>query len=258
MSTLNILIIDSDPAVINTPKRAQYGETTGEGYATALSACRPDIKIKIICPYDGVTLPDLAEFDGAVFTGSAVEWSTDDTRAEPLAGVMRACFARGIPSLGSCNGMQLAASVLGGASQPSPNGNEDGLATGITRTDAGRNHPFLTGRVDGYSAPCVHRDEVTRLPEGAVVLAGNDHSAVQAFAYEKNGVRFWGVQYHPEYTLPYIGKGLLDWGRLPAEIADDVALADTEPAAARRLGVRIQDLQPEMRTSEIRNWLQSL
>ena len=104
---------------------------------------------------------------------------------------MRKVFEAGLPTLGSCNGMQLAASVLGGQSSASPNGREDGLARDVTLTEAGRAHPFMAGRIDGYAAPCVHRDEVSRLPDGAVVLATNNHSEVQAFAYENDGIRFW-------------------------------------------------------------------
>jgi GMP synthase (glutamine-hydrolysing) len=253
-----ILIVDSDPNVINARKRAQYGASTGEAYAVALRGCLPDVETTIVAPYDTPGVLPLDGVDGVVFTGSAVEWTTDDPKEAPLAEAMRAVFAMGIPTFGSCNGMQLAASVLGGASQPSPNGREDGLARDITFTEAGRHHPMLKGRADGYAVPCVHRDEVTRLPEGAVVLASNAHSRVQAMAYERDGIRFWGVQYHPEYTLPFIGERVLDWDRLPADIAADLQCADIDPKAAERLGVRFSDMQTPMRTTELRNWLASL
>lgn len=76
----------------------------------------------VIRPYDGDGTPDLLGFDGIVFTGSSVGWNTDDTRAAPLAAVMRDGFAAGVPTLGSCNGMQLAASVLGGSTAPRQTG----------------------------------------------------------------------------------------------------------------------------------------
>lgn len=253
-----IVVVDSDPAEVNERKRRLYGESTGEAYAAALKEVDSGCDIQIVCPYDGEGLPDLADIDGVAFTGSAVDWNTDDVRAEPLAEAMRAVFDAGVPAFGSCNGMQLAASVLGGTSQASPNGREDGLAKNIRFTDAGRNHPMLKGRLDGFAVPCVHRDEVVKLPEGAVVLAGNDHSAVQAMEYAKDGVCFWGVQYHPEYTLDFIGKRVLDWGRLHEDIAVDLQVADQKPDAAARLGVRFADMQPAVRMTELRNWLASL
>ena len=255
---VRVLIVDSDPAEINAHKRENYGDSTGEAYAAALEQIDASCAVSIVCPYDGETPAGLSDFDGAVFTGSAVAWSTDDARAAPLAEAMRAVFAAGVPAFGSCNGMQLAASVLGGASDVSPNGREDGLAKDIRLTDAGRAHPMLAGRVDGFAVPCVHRDEVTRLPAGAVKLAGNAHSAVQAMVYEHENIRFWGVQYHPEYTLPFIGQRVLDWGKLHEKIATDLQVADTDPSAAERLDVRYADMQASMRTTEIRNWLASL
>ena len=117
---------------------------------------------------------------------------------------------------------------------------------------------MLAGREDGYAVPCVYRDEVTVLPDGAVVLARNAHSPVQAMAYERDGVRFWGVQYHPEYTLPYIGKGVVAWGRCSAEVGAELEIAGTDPDAAKRLGVRFSDMQPEVRLTELRNWLAQL
>jgi len=178
----HILIIDSNPAEANAPFVEAQGRTLGENYAHALRICRDDLNITIVAPYDGEDTPPLAAFDGVVFTGSSVAWNTDDARAAPLAGVMRRVFDQGLPTLGSCNGMQLAASVLGGSTGEAPKGREDGYARDIKLTDAGRTHPLLAGREDGYAVPCVHRDEVVNLPEGAQLLAGNAHSGVQAFA----------------------------------------------------------------------------
>lgn len=255
---LRILIVDSDPAEANARSKAAVGQTTGALYASALRECRDDLEFITVAPYDDNALPPLDDYDGAVFTGSGVEWCTDDQRAKPLARVMEACFAARLPTAGSCNGMQLAATVLGGSNRASPNGREDGLARNIRLTEAGQVHPFLAGRSDGYAVPCVHRDEVDRLPDGAVLLATNDHSAVQAFAYEQDGVRFWGVQYHPEYSLPFIGGRARAWGHVEEAEAADLECADTDPDAAARLGVKFCDMQTPARLTELRNWLESL
>ncbi|WP_162933411.1 type 1 glutamine amidotransferase [Sulfitobacter mediterraneus] len=254
----NILIVDSNPAAANAPMKEAQGMTVGENYAAALSDCRDDLSFTIVAPYDGADLPSLDGFDGVVFTGSSVEWNTDDDRAAPVADAMRKVFAQGLPTLGSCNGMQLAASVLGGTSDASPNGREDGLAKGVCMTEAGRDHPLLKGREDGFAVPCVHRDEVTQLPEGAVLLAGNDHSGVQAFAYERNGVKFWGMQYHPELDPQNLGPSLGRMDLLSAQEAQDLEMAERDPAAAERLGVRVSDMNPQTRMTELRNWLASL
>lgn len=255
---MRVLVVDSETADINARNRAAVGYSTGEGYAQALRDCVPDVECDIIEPYQGDTVPDLSAYDGAAFTGSGVDWSTDDAKAAPLARVMEACFAAGLTTVGSCNGMQLAATVLGGSNRASPNGREDGLARDIRLTVAGRTHAFMAGREDGFAVPCVHRDEVARLPQGAVLLAENDHSRVQAFAVDSGGVRFWGVQYHPEYTLPFIAGRARAWQRVSEAVAADIEVADHDAAAVARLGVRQTDLQSAARLSELRNWLVNL
>ena len=253
-----ILIVDSDPAELNARRAARGAQATGAEYAAVLAALRDDLDLTVIAPYDGDVAPDLSGFDGVVFTGSGVEWNTDDPRAAPLADVMRAAFAAGRPTFGSCNGMQLAVSVLGGAVGESPKGREDGLAIGVRLTEAGRTHPMLAGRRDGYAVPCVHRDEVLRMPEGAELLARNDHSAVQALAYDRDGIRFWGVQYHPEYDAEAMA-GMLDSRNLTTpQMRADLAVVTRDPAAAERLGTTCAEQTLPDRAVELRNWLATL
>ena len=42
--------------------------------------------------------------------------------------------------------------------------------------------------------------------KGGVLLAGNDHTRVQAMAVDRNGTSSWFVQYHPEYDLKYFSS----------------------------------------------------
>lgn len=253
-----ILIVDSNPKDLNDTFREKNGVSLGEGYAKALFTLREDIEIVITAPYDGEETPDPSSFDGIVFTGSGTDWNTDDDRAEPLAKVMRDAFSKRVPAIGSCNGMQLAASVLGGSSDASPNGREDGIARDIRLTEAGRGHPMMAGRRNGYAVPCIHRDEVRELPNGAILLAGNAHSPVQAFAYERDGIRFWGMQYHPEFTPADVGRSLLDGDRVPNALAEDLIMAGSDPMAAKRVGTTPEEQAPETRMLELKNWLDSL
>lgn len=253
-----ILIVESNPYDVSKALAARTGATLADVYAASLTTIDGTAEIEIISPYDGDDTPDMTEFDGVVFTGSSVEWNTDDDRAAPLADVMRAAFAAGRPVIGSCNGMQLAASILGGSSAASPNGREDGMATGIELTEAGRSHPMMAGRRDGFAVPCTHRDEVVRLPEGAVRLAGNSHSEVQVFAIDRDGIDFWGMQYHPEFSPSYVGRYLGDMHRVPPQVADDLMLAERDDAAALRLSTSPADQGDAVRMLELRNWMARL
>ncbi|WP_071674535.1 type 1 glutamine amidotransferase [Nioella nitratireducens] len=245
-----ILIVESNP--FEGPRSAGF-------FTESIEIVDPTLQTRVIAPYDGpVDDAMLSDVDGAIFTGSAVEWGVDAPQAAPLRAVMERIFAARIPSYGSCNGMQMAAFVLGGASGPSGNGQEAGLAQAVALTDAGTRHPFLAGRRSGFAAPCIHLHEVTRLPEGAVLLAGNSHSPVQAFAYEQAGVRFWGVQYHPEMSPACLAGILAEQGGHGAATLADLRHAETDAEAARRLGAAPEDVTPEGRLTEIRNWLASL
>ena len=165
-----ILIVESNPYDVSKALAARTGATLADVYAASLTTIDGTAEIEIISPYDGDDTPDMTEFDGVVFTGSSVEWNTDDDRAAPLADVMRAAFAAGRPVIGSCNGMQLAASILGGSSAASPNGREDGMATGIVRRMAAG----LSSSIDAVS------DKVSSLLSEP--RAGGSSQAAQAAA----------------------------------------------------------------------------
>ena len=182
---------------------------------------------------------------GVVFTGSGVAWCVDDPRAEALEGTMRAVFAARLPAYGSRNGLQMAAHVLGGTC---------GVALGLTLSPAAEAHPIVQGRDAVFAAVCVHRDEVQTLPAGVVVLVGNGHSKVQAMVYEQDGVCFWGSQYHPEYSVRYVGEILRDIG-VNLDLASNMMRAEQEEVMALALGLSQAELGHDMRTLELQNWL---
>ena len=88
-----------------------------------------------------------------------------------------------------------------------------------------------------------------------MLLSGNAHSPIQAFAYERDGVDFWGVQYHPECTARVVSGWLRSKGDEYQQMADDMARADTDAEAALRLGAKPSDLEVSERTRELANWM---
>ena len=62
---------------------------------------------------------------------------------------------------------------------------------------------MYSGKKTVFECFMSHSDEVTRVPHGALVTAGNDHSTIQAMAVTHKGTEGWYVQYHPEYDLEY-------------------------------------------------------
>lgn len=197
----NILIVEATPAVLIAQGRFDFATC----FRPVLRALDPSLSVKQTNPYDTPFDPQLlTQADAVIFAGSSVDWTTDAPEAAPLRAAMEMVFAAGKPVWGSCNGLQLAAVVLGGAVGASTKGVETGLARDVRITEVGRGHPMLATRQNGFAAPCIHRDEVTRLPDGAQLLAGNAHSPVQSMAFVQGGVEFWGTQYHPELSLSQI------------------------------------------------------
>ena len=192
-----------------SPDIVQSGHSYTAEFLTCLMAIDPGLSLVAKNPYvQTITQADFDSADGIIFTGSGVDWNTSDPRGQAQADAMREAFKTGKPVWGSCNGFQLMGTVLGGVVGESPNGFEGGLAKSLQLTDAGKTHPMMKGRKDGDGVPCVHRDEIQTLPEGAVLLAGNAHSPVQAAVYEQNGISYWGAQYHPELTPAFIAASL--------------------------------------------------
>ncbi|MEM6946202.1 MAG: type 1 glutamine amidotransferase, partial [Pseudomonadota bacterium] len=225
-------LVEAAVAVRCRPAAEHYAEVL----STLAAARGVALETTILRPYfpeGDIEALDLNGFDGVAFTGSGVDWSADDARAAPFLRLLERIFTAGLPVIGSCWGLQVGAVVLGGCVGQGARGLELGVARHVRLTPAGSAHPFHAGRAPAFDVPCIHRDEVTLVPAGAVVTAENDHSAVQAMVFETGGVRFWGMQYHPELgpedTLGYMlcrdDAGIAKLG-LFRDRADLVAMID--------------------------------
>jgi GMP synthase (glutamine-hydrolysing) len=251
---MHILIVEG-----NTPEKVAVGVAGSTSFETTLRALHPDIGLSTKNPYSAELRPtDFDNVDGVVFTGSGEAWATDAPEAAPQRAAIELAFESGLPVWGSCNGLNLATVVLGGAVAENPNGIEIGLAKDLRLTEAGQTHPMMQGRSRVYAVPCVHRDHVSRLPEIAVLIAENDHTKVQAFAINSGGIDFWGTQYHPEASPSDIAVYVRNRGifaHLHA-MADDLDAAETDSDAAMRLGTRPEALSFGTRSKELSNWLE--
>jgi len=249
-----LLILAATPASLLDAGHTNHPDI----FARRLRHLDATVTVRHANPYEAdVTEEEIETADGVVFVGSSVPWATDAAEAAPLRRAMEQVFDSGTPSWGSCNGMQLAATVLGGTVGASPNGMEIGLAQDIALTEKGKAHPMMEGRATTFAAPCIHRDEVTGLPRGAVLLAHNAHSHVQAFAYTEAGVDFWGTQYHPELDPGAIAGIMRLRGESP-DTADHLDRATSDPASAARFGTTPAALAPDERARELTNWLAHL
>ena len=165
-------------------RRHRAGKSAGETYAATLRQRRPGAQVSLLSPADeDAVLPsqaELAAFDAVFLAGSPMHVHTDTPPVERQLAFMRAVFASGVPSFGSCAGLQVAVAAAGGRVRKMPERMEAGVARRISPPEAGQAHPLLKGRPASRDAAGVHGDEVEALPPGATLLASHGVTKVQA------------------------------------------------------------------------------
>jgi len=205
-NSLHFLIIDGYPKVSRDELQTAGMRLAWELYADMLLQHMSDASYDVLLPADpGVEMPSgvgLEQYDGVIWTGCNLTiFDLDDTRVTRQIELAKKAYEVGIPSYGSCWGIQMAAVAAGGEAKANPKGREMGVARKIRLTPEGRAHPMLDGKPDVFDGFISHDDEVTRLPPGGTLLASNDFTHVQALTVTHRKGTFWATQYHPEYDL---------------------------------------------------------
>jgi len=111
-------------------------------------------------------------------------------------------FELGVPVLGICYGMQLACQALGGRVENAP-------AREYGRALCGRtaDHPLFDGLPDRFEVWMSHGDQVTRVSDAFVPIAGTDTCPIAAVRHQRLPVL--GLQFHPEVTHTPLGGAML-------------------------------------------------
>jgi GMP synthase (glutamine-hydrolysing) len=275
MTKLKVLVVDGNTLETDRSHVAAGGEATGAHYVNVLQSLRADVECTVAHParVDGMKLPQgvaLSAFDGVAWTGSSLNVYDAIPAVRAQVELARAIFEVGVPQFGSCWGLQVAAVAAGGTVQANPRGRELGIARHIRLTPAGAGHPLYAGKRAPFDAIGVHMDEVTALPPGSTVLAGNDMSVVQAAEIRYKAGTFWGTQYHPEYDFNEISAVILRHGRrlvdakffadMPAltRCVTDWRTLQRDPARTDLIwlyGLSADVLEPQRRRHELKQWL---
>ena len=272
-----ILVIDGYTRAARADLVAGGASMAGDLYAAMLRKILSEARCDIVYPSDpGTRLPTgaaLADYDGIAWTGCSLTVFENTPEVRSQIDLARAGFAAGVPAFGSCWAAQIAAVAAGGIVRANPRGREMGIARKIALTPEGRAHPLYEGKASVFDAFISHVDEITHLPPGAVYLASNAFTHVQALAVSQRGGQFWGLQYHPEYDLHEIAR--LTWCRLDKLIAlgfftdrkageayvDLLEGLHRDPERrdiAWLLGIDEDVMNEDMRVVEVRNWLYRL
>ncbi len=271
---LRFLVVEGNTEGPRERHRATYGKTYAESYGAVLQGLEKDAIYDIALPADeGANLPDAAGlegYDGIFLTGSALNAYHATPEILRQIDLMRAAFKSRTPVFGSCWGLQMGAMASGGDVQANPIGREVGIARRIVKTDAGMKHPLLAGRPAAWDAPAVHLDMITNMPGDITILAQNSVTPVQAAEIRHDGGVFWGVQYHPEFSLIelsvildryrpiLLAEGFLASDEAHAAYVHELRTLGENPARfdlAWKHGVDEELLDEDRRLTEIRNFI---
>ncbi len=265
-----VLVVDAYPRGGRKRLTDSGGTEAGALYRRMLGRIEPGVETEVCHPADG-EVPEtssLPRYAGAVWTGSNLSiLEPDDPKVSRQIGLARDLLAGGVPNFGSCFAIQLAAVALGGRCGPSPNGREFGISRTIRLSAAGRAHPLYRGKPDIFDAFTSHADEVVRLPPETSLLASNGWSDVQGAIMGD----FWAVQYHPEYDLhevaslcrlrkqELVAQGTFSDDAEAQRYIGDLEALHADPGRddlAKALDVGETLLDDEIRTLEVRNWME--
>jgi GMP synthase (glutamine-hydrolysing) len=112
-------------------------------------------------------------------------------------------FVGRVPVLGICYGAQFTSYALGGKVEPC--GKREYGRANLDYVDT--ENPLFKGFDKGSQVWMSHGDTITALPEGFKVTAST--ASVKYAAFQKEGEKLWGIQFHPEVVHSLQGKLLL-------------------------------------------------
>ena len=182
---------------------------------------------------------DVHAADGWLVTGSRHGAYEDHPFIPPLERFVLDAMAADVPVVGICFGHQIVAQALGGRVTKFPGG------WALGRAD------YATAGGHTLTLNAWHQDQVTDLPEGTVVLAGNEFCVNAILAY---GRRAFTVQPHPEFSGALIdrfvalrrGTGTYPDALMDAAAAGTGGVVDADriaAAVARFFKTRVADVE---------------
>jgi len=162
----------------------------------------PDIEL-VAFDVDHGEMPDSpTECDAWLVSGSASSTYEPLAWIDDAASFVTRIVDQDLPLVAVCFGHQLLAQAFGGNVRRC----DDGWAIGVHHYDLVPDLPrWPTDIAQPTRAAIVasHQDQVTTLPDGAVLLASTDHCPIAAFSLGPNAL---AIQPHPEFSRALSGQ----------------------------------------------------
>ncbi|GAA4964048.1 type 1 glutamine amidotransferase [Actinoplanes utahensis] len=220
------LVIENDPA----DDLRRLGDWLTEG----------GLELTVLRPHAGDALPETLDGHAALIVLGGDQNAFPDAAGTPGApwfpaveGLLRKAVRHRVPTLGVCLGGQLLAQAHGGLIEPGAAGPEIGPGL-VAKRDAADRDPLFKWVTLLPDVQQWHRDAITELPAGAVLLAASTRYPHQAF---RIGDRAWGLQFHIECDAAMIA----DWVR--ADHAVLTGLGYDPEAVVRACAAALPDVE---------------
>jgi GMP synthase-like glutamine amidotransferase len=181
----------------------------------------------------GVYPSHMDDCDGYVITGSKKSVYDNEDWIRQLERFVVALHEQRKPLIGICFGHQLVAQALGGKTEAAQVGWGVGIHESAIRAQA----PYMQPALDEVRVLVSHKDQVTRLPEGANLLASSEFCPNSMFQI---GEHIFCMQGHPEFRAEY-SKDLMNMRR---ELLGEAVYA-----------AGIDSLQQDLHSDTIARWI---
>ena len=142
------------------------------------------------------------ECDAYLITGSRLSVYDNEQWIRKLEKYVVELHRQKHPLLGICFGHQMVAKALGGKTEAS----ERGWGVGVQNYQTVSIQAWIEPALEQFSLLASHKDQVTKLPEGAELIAESDFCPYASFRIEDHILTFQG---HPEFQKAY-SKALLN------------------------------------------------
>jgi len=198
---LTILQVGESPAALR-PDFGRYPthfenmfKATGAGFA-----------FESIYVLDGAPMPDPADLEGVVITGSAAGVYDSPPWMDPLRAFIRDAYGKKTPMLGVCFGHQVMADALGGDVRKSEKGWGLGRQVYAVKTKPG----FMNGIGTEVAIAASHQDQVIAPPPEAEVFLASEFTPNAGLIYRNDAAM--SLQPHPEFDEAF-ARGLVELRR---------------------------------------------
>jgi len=139
---------------------------------------------------------DPDRYSGFIGTGSSFSVWEDLPWINQLKQFTRYLYHNGNKFIGICFGHQMIAEALGGRCEKS----DRGWGIGVKKVIINQKKKSMEPERDSYQLIVSHQDQISKLPESAEVIGGNEHCPYSIISV---GRHFLGIQGHPEFTPAY-------------------------------------------------------